>query len=62
MNKLSSDDYTFVVEQKDDGVHITLTQAKTGRTKTFFRAVHVTSGLTAHMNSLTDDQCKAWFK
>lgn len=61
--KLSSDEYSFSIEPVEGGAVIVLQQVSTSKTKRFFLAGahHDTSGLTSHMNSLTDDLCSQFF-
>lgn len=61
--KLSSDEYTYGVMIRG-GMHITLRQTSTGKTKEFFMAgcgVEALTSIENHLNSLTDDLCSQWF-
>jgi hypothetical protein len=60
--KLTSEAFSFSVVESDEGIHTTLTQTKTGKTKEFFQASGSVVGVSAHMASLTDEQCKGWLK
>ena len=56
--------YSFTIEKRGtSGVLIVLTQTATLRKKEFFKAGDVPiEPLASHMQTLTDDQCAAWFK
>jgi hypothetical protein len=53
--------YTYTITQDQRGFTTVLTKNSDGRTKTFFQAVGTIDGLTAHMESLTDDNCDGFF-
>jgi len=62
MNKLSSNQYEFVVESiNEETTSIAVTQTKTGKVKKFFTCHGSTDNLTKYMLSLTDEQFKLMF-
>lgn len=67
MDKMASDAYAFiVVGDFEPGTEIgpiktIVIQTTTGRTKEFYNAVGLIDAMMEHMNSLTDEQCVAWF-
>lgn len=61
--KLSSDNYSYVLSQDEKGTTIVLSEASSGKSKTFFLAgEHTLWVLLNHMHSLTDELCEQWFK
>lgn len=62
MNKLSSEDFQFQINERGNGsFEIELQQISTDKVKTFSLARGKLEKLRSHMNSLTDSQCEQWF-
>lgn len=54
--------FTYVVEEKEDGLHTTVTRLADGATKHFFQCCHRNKArLESFMDSITDDLAEGYW-
>jgi hypothetical protein len=59
-----AENWTYSVVETEAGMTMTVTENVTGRTKSFFRALHgepARLSLCSFMESLTDENCEGYF-
>lgn len=59
-----AENWTYSVTETDAGMTMTVVETATGRTKSFYRAVHgeqARLGLCSFMEHLSDENCEGYF-